>query len=102
MSARLPIPARSAASTRMAASTVCVWTVTSSVLRTPPSASQLRVRNLSGLITFISCFVVSPLKYGISLPTDVEPFLIFANRYYLRKLNLNGSNYTLLIQVRLA
>uniref|UniRef100_A0A7M4FXS6 LDL receptor related protein 1 n=1 Tax=Crocodylus porosus TaxID=8502 RepID=A0A7M4FXS6_CROPO len=27
-----------------------------------------------------------------------EPFLIFANRYYLRKLNLDGSNYTLLKQ----
>uniref|UniRef100_A0A8B9N7P4 Prolow-density lipoprotein receptor-related protein 1 n=1 Tax=Accipiter nisus TaxID=211598 RepID=A0A8B9N7P4_9AVES len=30
--------------------------------------------------------------------TDEEPFLIFANRYYLRKLNLDGSNYTLLKQ----
>uniref|UniRef100_A0A8D2LBK3 Prolow-density lipoprotein receptor-related protein 1 n=1 Tax=Varanus komodoensis TaxID=61221 RepID=A0A8D2LBK3_VARKO len=27
-----------------------------------------------------------------------EPFLIFANRYYLRKLSLDGSNYTLLKQ----
>lgn len=33
------------------------------------------------------------------LPADEEPFLIFANRYYLRKLNLDGSNYTLLKQV---
>lgn len=33
------------------------------------------------------------------LPTDEEPFLIFANRYYLRRLNLDGSNYTLLKQV---
>ena len=31
---------------------------------------------------------------------DEEPFLIFANRYYLRKLNLDGSNYMLLKQVR--
>lgn len=31
--------------------------------------------------------------------TDEEPFLIFANRYYLRKLNLDGSNYTLIKQV---
>uniref|UniRef100_H9GB47 EGF-like domain-containing protein n=1 Tax=Anolis carolinensis TaxID=28377 RepID=H9GB47_ANOCA len=30
--------------------------------------------------------------------TDEEPFLIFANRYYLRKLSLDGSNYTLLKQ----
>uniref|UniRef100_A0A674JJU7 LDL receptor related protein 1 n=1 Tax=Terrapene triunguis TaxID=2587831 RepID=A0A674JJU7_9SAUR len=30
--------------------------------------------------------------------SDEEPFLIFANRYYLRKLNLDGSNYTLLKQ----
>lgn len=37
-----------------------------------------------------------------SLPADEEPFLIFANRYYLRKLNLDGSNYTLLKQARLA
>ncbi|OXB51766.1 UNVERIFIED_CONTAM: hypothetical protein H355_001255 [Colinus virginianus] len=29
---------------------------------------------------------------------EEEPFLIFANRYYLRKLNLDGSNYTLLKQ----
>lgn len=26
--------------------------------------------------------------------------MIFANRYYLRKLNLDGSNYTLIKQVR--
>lgn len=31
---------------------------------------------------------------------EVEPYLIFANRYYLRKLNLDGSNYTLIKQVR--
>lgn len=42
-----------------------------------------------------------PIILLLSSLTDVEPFLIFANRYYLRKLNLNGSNYTLLIQVRL-
>uniref|UniRef100_A0A671R1W1 Low-density lipoprotein receptor-related protein 1-like n=1 Tax=Sinocyclocheilus anshuiensis TaxID=1608454 RepID=A0A671R1W1_9TELE len=30
--------------------------------------------------------------------SDEEPFLIFANRYYLRKLNLDGSNYTLIKQ----
>ncbi|KAM3845339.1 prolow-density lipoprotein receptor-related protein 1 [Vipera latastei] len=30
--------------------------------------------------------------------TDDEPFLIFANRYYLRKLSLDGSNYTLIKQ----
>lgn len=47
-------------------------------------------------------FVVNPLRYDVSLPADEEPFLIFANRYYLRKLNLDGSNYTLLKQVRLA
>lgn len=28
--------------------------------------------------------------------------MIFANRYYLRKLNLDGSNYTLIKQVRSA
>lgn len=33
------------------------------------------------------------------LSADEEPFLIFANRYYLRRLNLDGSNYTLLKQV---
>lgn len=47
-------------------------------------------------------FVINPLRYDISLPADEEPFLIFANRYYLRKLNLDGSNYTLLKQVWLA
>uniref|UniRef100_A0A4W5Q8K7 LDL receptor related protein 1 n=1 Tax=Hucho hucho TaxID=62062 RepID=A0A4W5Q8K7_9TELE len=30
--------------------------------------------------------------------SDEEPFLIFANRYYLRKLGLDGSNYTLIKQ----
>uniref|UniRef100_A0A9J8BFY3 Low density lipoprotein receptor-related protein 1Ab n=1 Tax=Cyprinus carpio carpio TaxID=630221 RepID=A0A9J8BFY3_CYPCA len=30
--------------------------------------------------------------------SDEEPFLIFANRYYLRKLDLDGSNYTLIKQ----
>lgn len=28
--------------------------------------------------------------------------MIFANRYYLRKLNLDGSNYTLIKQVRVS
>lgn len=44
-------------------------------------------------------FKANPLTH-VSLPADEEPFLIFANRYYLRKLNLDGSNYTLLKQVR--
>lgn len=35
----------------------------------------------------------------LNLTTEVEPYLIFANRYYLRKLNLDGSNYTLIKQV---
>ncbi|XP_035377067.1 low-density lipoprotein receptor-related protein 1 isoform X2 [Electrophorus electricus] len=30
--------------------------------------------------------------------SEEEPFLIFANRYYLRKLNLDGTNYTLIKQ----
>lgn len=34
------------------------------------------------------------------LSAEEEPYLIFANRYYLRKLNLDGSNYTLIKQVR--
>lgn len=34
------------------------------------------------------------------LRVEEEPYLIFANRYYLRKLNLDGSNYTLIKQVR--
>lgn len=34
------------------------------------------------------------------LYAEEEPYLIFANRYYLRKLNLDGSNYTLIKQVR--
>ena len=34
------------------------------------------------------------------LCAEEEPYLIFANRYYLRKLNLDGSNYTLIKQVR--
>lgn len=34
------------------------------------------------------------------LDAEEEPYLIFANRYYLRKLNLDGSNYTLIKQVR--
>ena len=46
-------------------------------------------------------FKANPLSYDVSVPAEEEPFLIFANRYYLRKLNLDGSNYTLLKQVRL-
>lgn len=34
------------------------------------------------------------------LCVEEEPYLIFANRYYLRKLNLDGSNYTLIKQVK--
>lgn len=47
-------------------------------------------------------FVLNPFTHDVSLPAEEEPFLIFANRYYLRKLNLDGSNYTLLKQVGLA
>lgn len=43
------------------------------------------------------CF---PATFPLFPHADEEPFLIFANRYYLRKLNLDGSNYTLLKQVR--
>ncbi|KAM4794631.1 prolow-density lipoprotein receptor-related protein 1 [Rhinophrynus dorsalis] len=38
-----------------------------------------------------SCKVASPVEVE-------EPYLIFANRYYLRKLSLGGTNYTLLKQ----
>lgn len=50
----------------------------------------------------IYVFRPNPLTLLLLPPADEEPFLIFANRYYLRKLNLDGSNYTLLKQVRLA
>uniref|UniRef100_A0A8C2WTY4 LDL receptor related protein 1 n=1 Tax=Cyclopterus lumpus TaxID=8103 RepID=A0A8C2WTY4_CYCLU len=44
-------------------------------------------------------FQLSPENPTICKSTsDEEPFLIFANRYYLRKLNLDASNYTLLKQ----
>uniref|UniRef100_A0A3Q2CY79 Low density lipoprotein receptor-related protein 1Ab n=1 Tax=Cyprinodon variegatus TaxID=28743 RepID=A0A3Q2CY79_CYPVA len=44
-------------------------------------------------------FEVSPNDPTICKSTsEVEPYLIFANRYYLRKLNLDGSNYTLIKQ----
>uniref|UniRef100_A0A673BTW4 Low density lipoprotein receptor-related protein 1Aa n=1 Tax=Sphaeramia orbicularis TaxID=375764 RepID=A0A673BTW4_9TELE len=44
-------------------------------------------------------FQLSPENPTICKSTsDEEPFLIFANRYYLRKLSLDGSNYTLLKQ----
>lgn len=33
------------------------------------------------------------------LNAEEEPYLIFANRYYLRKIHLDGSNYTLIKQV---
>lgn len=46
------------------------------------------------------CAGGSPLMRLLIPCADEEPFLIFANRYYLRKLNLDGSNYTLLKQVR--
>ncbi|KTG07000.1 hypothetical protein cypCar_00009024, partial [Cyprinus carpio] len=50
------------------------------------------------------CVCVDGFQLSASDPTickstsEEEPFLIFANRYYLRKLNLDGSNYTLLKQ----
>ncbi|KAM9759324.1 low-density lipoprotein receptor-related protein 1-like isoform 2-T2 [Menidia menidia] len=50
------------------------------------------------------CLCVEGFQLSPENPTicksisDEEPFLIFANRYYLRKLNLDGSNYTLLKQ----
>ncbi|XP_042180439.1 low-density lipoprotein receptor-related protein 1-like isoform X1 [Oncorhynchus tshawytscha] len=50
------------------------------------------------------CLCVEGFQLSPSNPTickstsEEEPFLIFANRYYLRKLNLDGSNYTLLKQ----
>lgn len=77
----------------------------------PSPANPNICKSVSGkengrLMTTSQVFEVSPLMYDISRPPtphpplDEEPFLIFANRYYLRKLNLDGSNYTLLKQVR--
>ncbi|XP_028437900.1 low-density lipoprotein receptor-related protein 1 isoform X2 [Perca flavescens] len=44
-------------------------------------------------------FELSPNDPTICKSTsEEEPYLIFANRYYLRKLNLDGSNYTLIKQ----
>lgn len=82
----------------MAATTVCAWRDSSSAMRTQPYANLFLVRKwqfnnsqpgVSGKSLHLCC-----------RSADEEPFLIFANRYYLRKLNLDGSNYTLLKQVR--
>uniref|UniRef100_A0A667YNG9 LDL receptor related protein 1 n=1 Tax=Myripristis murdjan TaxID=586833 RepID=A0A667YNG9_9TELE len=44
-------------------------------------------------------FELSPNDPTVCKSTsEEEPYLIFANRYYLRKLNLDGSNYTLIKQ----
>uniref|UniRef100_A0AAX7SPU8 EGF-like domain-containing protein n=1 Tax=Astatotilapia calliptera TaxID=8154 RepID=A0AAX7SPU8_ASTCA len=44
-------------------------------------------------------FELSPNDPTVCKSTsDEEPYLIFANRYYLRKLNLDGTNYTLIKQ----
>lgn len=71
---------------------------------TPPSASPHRVRHASVCFGFCWLLVAnSALMHMFSvwcLRVEEEPYLIFANRYYLRKLNLDGSNYTLIKQVR--
>lgn len=59
---------------------------------------QYRMSYKNGWVNSVS---KSTLLYKcVAYISDEEPFLIFANRYYLRKLNLDGSNYTLIKQVR--
>lgn len=55
---------------------------------------------MAGLLGSAHIPAVLPCHFSLFPRADEEPFLIFANRYYLRKLNLDGSNYTLLKQVR--
>lgn len=56
---------------------------------------------MSVIITHSLLICISLLNdvFWWRLCVEVEPYLIFANRYYLRKLNLDGSNYTLIKQV---
>lgn len=62
-----------------------------------PGSGAGRVASLQGSA---HAPAVLPCHFSLFPRADEEPFLIFANRYYLRKLNLDGSNYTLLKQVR--
>lgn len=124
---RTPVP--SVASTLMVASTVCVSMALCHVPTTPPAANQhlvsplplfyyvlgypfsksrvdstechIKMTLLVKMFTVVEFLFQSLLYYkSVAYISDEEPFLIFANRYYLRKLNLDGSNYTLIKQVR--
>lgn len=106
MNAQLLTLVPSIASTHMAASTVSAWMALNSAPMTPPSASLHQVRHTHVCFVFhwllIANSVLKHMFYFIFClaSVEVEPYLIFANRYYLRKLNLDGSNYTLIKQVR--
>lgn len=84
----------------MGAFTVSAWMALNSAPMTPPSASPLRVRFACGCFTFYCLIMQRWSSFLKPLCVEEEPYLIFANRYYLRKLNLDGSNYTLIKQVR--
>lgn len=58
-------------------------------------------RSCASCILVVACSQLDPEAYVFfGVCAEEEPYLIFANRYYLRKVNLDGSNYTLIKQVR--
>lgn len=102
MNAPLPFLVASAASTLMAPTSACVWMATKPWSAVPIHARLCQVR-LIFLIPHLAefqCLPITPLVLlcCVFIISDEEPFLIMADHHEIRKLSIDGSNYTILKQ----
>lgn len=101
MSAPPPSRAASAVSIPTAPTSACVWTATRPWSETQTRAKPCPVSSPAAESRTSKQFQISRhfLTMCLSLILAEEPFLIMADHHEIRKLSVDGSNYTILKQV---
>lgn len=96
-----PPPSRvaSGALTLMAPTSACVWRATKPWSATPIRAKPCQVSLFVADSQPVTVLLKWSLTQKMCLISAEEPFLIMADHHEIRKLSVDGSNYTILKQV---
>lgn len=99
MSAPPPSRVASGASTLTAPTSACVWMVMKPWSATPIRAKPCQVSLFVADSQPLTVLLTWSLTQKMCLISAEEPFLIMADHHEIRKLSVDGSNYTILKQV---